>query len=237
MLLATTAQAELVGTTAGSFSVSPGGQASYTIPIAVPPGRGGMEPKLALAYDSSGGDGPAGYGVSLTGLSQITRCPATLDQDGVVDPVDYDNNDRFCLDGQRLVAVTGAYAGIGAEYRTEVESFSKVVSYGGVAGDPEYFRVWTKSGLVMEFGNDGNSRFRRPAAGKALATQARAWAVSKITDTVGNIMTVTYQDQNSSNGREVILPLTVSLTVSVNTRHNPRFFTRELKCNERRTAV
>src|SRR5262245_11331910 len=52
------------GAVPGVFSVSPGGQATYRIPLVVPPGRLGMEPKLALAYDSGADEGPLGVGFS-----------------------------------------------------------------------------------------------------------------------------------------------------------------------------
>jgi hypothetical protein len=39
--------------------------------------------------------------------------------DGAIGGVNYDGNDRFCLDGQRLVAITRTYGSDGAEYRTE----------------------------------------------------------------------------------------------------------------------
>jgi hypothetical protein len=55
-----------------------------------------------------------------------------LAQDGVRGSINYDANDRFCLDGQRLVAISGTYGADGTEYRTEIESFSKVISRGGV---------------------------------------------------------------------------------------------------------
>jgi hypothetical protein len=35
-------------TTQGQFGVSPSGAASYTIPLQVPPGTAGIEPKLSL---------------------------------------------------------------------------------------------------------------------------------------------------------------------------------------------
>ena len=47
---------------------------SYSIPIVVPPGTGGLEPAIAIVYDSRGRGGNAGYGWSL-GLPKIARSP------------------------------------------------------------------------------------------------------------------------------------------------------------------
>jgi hypothetical protein len=43
------------GSITGSFSVTASGQATYTMPLTVPPGVLSMEPHLSVAYDSSGG--------------------------------------------------------------------------------------------------------------------------------------------------------------------------------------
>lgn len=118
-----------VGGTKGASAVTPAGAASYSIPIAVAPGTNGIEPRLSLEYNSQAGNGPLGLGFSIGGLSTITRCAATLDQDGFIDDVDFDTNDRFCLDGQRLIAISGGYGQSGTEYRTELETFNKVVGY------------------------------------------------------------------------------------------------------------
>ena len=182
--------------TPSQFDVTPSGAASYTVPIVVPPGTAGMAPSLALSYNSQGGNGLLGMGWRLSGLSAITRCPKTLIQDGVKSGVSYNTTDSLCLDGQRLVAIAGTYGASGTEYHTEGESFSKIVSY-GTSGSPVtgpgYFKVWTKSGQVMEFGNTVDSAVENqgPAA-TAASRPIRVWSVNKITDSKGNYLVVKY---------------------------------------------
>lgn len=96
------ARAVTPGFTLGEFSVTQQGASSYSVPLSVSPGTAGMQPTLSFNYNSNSGNSAMGLGWNLSGLSQITRCPATIAQDGFYDPVDYDDNDRFCLDGQRL---------------------------------------------------------------------------------------------------------------------------------------
>ncbi|HMH16542.1 MAG TPA: FG-GAP-like repeat-containing protein [Burkholderiales bacterium] len=182
------------GFTPSSFQVTDTGAATYTIPIQVPPGTAGLEPKLALTYNSQGGNGHLGVGWGLSGLSVIYRCGKTIAQDVLNGGVNYDNNDRYCIDGQRLVMISasGTYGGDGVEYRTERESFMRIISFGpSVGSGPAYFRVWTKSGQIIEYGNTGDSRIE--AQGKA---DVRTYAVNKISDTKGNYLTVTYAEDN-----------------------------------------
>lgn len=182
----TAGAATFPGTTSGSFSVSSTGGAQYSIPITVPPGTAGLQPVLAINYDSQSGDGLLGLGFSLSGLSTITRCPATLEQDGFLAGITFTSSDRFCLDGQRLISIGGS------EYRTEIESFTKVVA-SGTASDPSSFTAWTKSGLVMQFGATADSRIE--GLGKS---QALVWAANKITDSAGNYLTVTYYENTTT---------------------------------------
>ena len=110
-----------------SGSVSDLGAAGYAIPIQIPPGTTGMVPKLSFSYSSLGTNGNAGVGWALSGLSAITRCSQTITTDSTVGGVRLDANDRFCLDGQRLVQVigtgypSGAYGADGIWYWTECE--------------------------------------------------------------------------------------------------------------------
>ena len=192
---APSAYATAVGATPGSHQVSPSGAFTYTIPIAVPPGTAGIEPKLSLSYNSQGGNGLLGMGWSLAGLSVIHRCPKTMVQDGVIGGVNYNANDRYCLDGQRLVAISGTYGADATEYRTESESYSRIVSYGSQGSGPAWWKVWTKSGQILEYGNTADSRIE--AQGK---TEVMLWSLNKLQDTVGNYLTISYIE-DTPNGQ------------------------------------
>jgi hypothetical protein len=181
------AQTTVAGATPGSFRVTESGAAEYRVPIRVPPGIAGMEPRLALVYNSQAGNGLLGVGWSLEGLSAIARCPRTMAQDGVRGAVNYDANDRYCLDGQRLIAIAGSYGADGTEYRTERESFSKIVSFGQAGSGPAWFKVWTKSGQILEYGSTADARIEAPAR-----ASVRVWALNRIADAKGNYLTVSY---------------------------------------------
>ncbi len=150
------------GATVDNLSVSLSGGVNYSIPIAVPPGLNGVHPQIAITYDSHAGNGLAGWGWNVSGVSVITRIPSTLFHDNEMDGVDFDSRDRFALDGQRLIVKTGTYGGDGTVYQTEQYSNLKIVSYGshpdtGVSG-PSSFKVFYPDGSIGYYGNSGNSR-------------------------------------------------------------------------------
>jgi Salmonella virulence plasmid 65kDa B protein/FG-GAP-like repeat len=178
----------------GSFAVSPNGAATYTVPIQVPPGVAGMEPKLTLAMNSRSGNGLLGVGWTLSGLPTISRCPRTTPQDGVKGGVQYDSNDRFCLDGRRLILVAGTEGANGAEYRTEIDSLS-MVTVVGVAdgGGPASFLVKSTSGVTLEFGKTTDSAVE---VASRTPKVVRLWAVNKVSDAYGNTQVISYVKPN-----------------------------------------
>ena len=182
-----------VGRTPGAATVSPSGEAAYSIPLNLPPGTNGMTPALSLEYRHRGVVGLVGIGWSIGGLSQIARCPRTVVQDGVSSPVTQTAEDRFCLDGQRLVVTNGlAYGEAGAEYRTEIESFARIRSYTGPGSGPQYFVLEAPDGRVLEYGATADSRIDTGGGIVNPAMPARTWALNRIRDRTGNVIDFEY---------------------------------------------
>jgi hypothetical protein len=151
-----------VGHTQGQFAVSPAGSAQYSIPIWTPPGIRGIQPNLALIYDSHLSYGFMGPGWTLNGLSAISRCNRTYAQDGTPAPIALTMADAFCLDGNRLRLTSSenlsTYGQAGTTYQTEIANFSNVTANGTAGNGPSYFTVQGKDGLTYEYGNTTDSK-------------------------------------------------------------------------------
>ena len=77
------------------FAANPvSGTGSMTVPIATSPGRSGFGSKLSLSYDSGAGNGPFGFGWSLS-LPAITR----KTDKGLPRYQDAEESDGFILSG------------------------------------------------------------------------------------------------------------------------------------------
>jgi RHS repeat-associated protein len=200
------------GWTQGDFSVSNDGAAQYSLPLWVPQGRGRSTPKLALSYHSRAGNGLLGVGWSLSGLSAIGWCPRTHAQDGYSNAGRFNAADALCLDGNRLVP-QGTGSPPERLYKTERETFARIIGYGAEDGIPDYFRVWAKDGMILTFGQTNDARLagwrlkakpdpddpdRPDFANPGLVVESNtrittAWAVNRMEDRNGNAATVEYR--------------------------------------------
>jgi YD repeat-containing protein len=175
-----------IGTLGGEFRVDESGAATYTVPIAVPQGIAGVTPQLALSYSSAAGNGIMGMGWSVSGLSGISRCRQTYEQDLAITPISLTNDDRFCLDGQKLVAVNGEYGGSDTEYRTEMDSQVRVKSHDNSGTGPAYFTVERADGSTSYYGSTLDSV---RSAGDSTVIN---WMISQIQDNVSNSIDFVY---------------------------------------------
>ncbi len=191
-----------VGATQGQFRVGEDGSANYSIPIMVATGSGGFAPAISLDYSSAAGLGQAGLGWSIGGQSAISRCAQTLEQDGpgALRGITLTVADRFCLDGRRLMLVSGTYGAAGSEYRTEIESFAKVVANGSAGAGPASFTVWRRDGTVTEYGNSADSRIEARAMDNQTVL---VWAQNRVSDAAGNYILYHYLEASGSIGDAV----------------------------------
>lgn len=162
--------------TQGHIDVSSDGQATFEMPIALPPSIADVGPKISLTYNSGNPGGIAGVGWDVLGLSSIRRISTRIDLDGFRDGVDFDNNDKLALDGMRLLLKSGSYFMDGAEYITEIHSNTKITQQGN--GDSTTF-------IITE--PDGSRKWY-----KLLGSDKRTFYIEKFEDYNGNKINYEY---------------------------------------------
>lgn len=175
--------------TKGELQISNSGTPTYKVPIALPPGIKDVAPQLALTYNGSSVQGLAGMGWNLVGISSISRVASRIDLDGLIDPVDFDNLDRYALDGQRLIEKTGAYGAEGTSYQTENYTNLKIESSGQLSPlfvSPQSFTITFVDGSKAYYGGTLDSR------------GLMNWMINRWVDPQGNYIDYTYEIENNT---------------------------------------
>lgn len=186
----------VVGALGGTINIGAMGGLNYTIPIEMPVGINGMQPSIAISYNSQGGNGLMGWGWDLHATSCITRTGQTIYHDGRMTAADLSKDDRFLLDGQRLIAVNSAYGEIPSYYKTENDCLSKICLLEDGEGDAiqnsrsgGYFKIWDRSGNVLEY----RDKLCSPDGSKVIL-----WMLSSISDRNGNSIRYHYETKNET---------------------------------------
>ncbi|TMP26413.1 hypothetical protein CWB99_19105 [Pseudoalteromonas rubra] len=200
--------------TVGSFRVTESGAASYSVPIALPAGISGVQPEVSLNYSSQGGDGLVAMGWSLSAASGVARCRQTKAQDGQFRGLTLSDEDRYCLDGQRLISKavhthSGSFDGeqIVDEFMTEIDSHTTIYKLG--YGSQAQFVVLAKDGSVKRYGASDNSRHNLTDADGTKHTMS--WMLSEIQDNLGQVSTTVHYvyeelvDKNNAANTEKVL--------------------------------
>lgn len=214
---------------ATSPDVSPSGLPSYTVTVAVPPGVGSAEPAVTLTYDGKSVLSPVGHGWALGPAEAVTRCSMDVRLDGMRRGATGEVADKLCLAGQRLVPTssTGGSPVVGAssdaqglagtsfrEYRTADDSYARIRAYGiadgtNVARGPAYFRVWTKTGDILDYGSspdaltDANALALPSATPNVASPSAHRWLLARRVDRFGNAIHYKYDKTSASIGTTV----------------------------------
>lgn len=189
-----------VGFMTGNFRVDESGAAHYDMPILAAEGVAGVKPQISITYNSQGGPGLLGLGGNISGLSSISRCRQTLIHDGGAKPINWSAEDRFCLNGQRLILVSGTYGAANSEYALEIDNQVRVIAHGGTSGNPEYFTQTTKDGSTTTYGQNqtgiGNNARITGSNGYHVL-----WAQSRFADSIGNYINYVYEGDRTTGQR------------------------------------
>ncbi|WP_128572257.1 SpvB/TcaC N-terminal domain-containing protein [Chryseobacterium sp. P1-3] len=186
--------------TQGNIEVTGTGQLQFTLPITLPPGVKNVAPQANLVYTSGTGNGIAGYGWNLSGITSISRIGKTIETHGEVKPVQIDYSDNYSFNGQRLILKSGEYGKDGAEYVTEKYSNLKIKSVGtyvvnGQDVGPAHFEVTFEDGSQALYG-----AYQPGMRGNPTVTTPLEYNIVKWKDAQGNYITYNYASESSSGG-------------------------------------
>ena len=185
------------------------GTGSMSVPLAVSPGRSGFSPQLTLSYDSGAGNGPFGFGWSLS-LPSITR---KTDQ-GLPKYQDATESDEFILSGAEDLVRVLVKDGEGQwkreellprelngetyniyRYRPCIEGLFARIERWVNQNRPEEvcWRSISKDNITTWYGKDENSRIYDPLD----PTRIFSWLISESYDDKGNAILYEYKKENS----------------------------------------
>ena len=180
------------------------GAGALNVPIATSKARSGLGPQLSLSYNSSGNNGPFGFGWDLS-LPSITR----RTDKGLPRYADYEESDIFILSGSEdLVPVLrhdedgrwvdepipprDGYA-IKA-YRPRTEGlFARIERWTRLDDGATHWRTVSKDNVLTLYGFDANSQIADPSNPKHVFR----WLIRGSFDDRGNAAVYDYAGENS----------------------------------------
>ncbi|PKP02145.1 MAG: hypothetical protein CVU11_12945, partial [Bacteroidetes bacterium HGW-Bacteroidetes-6] len=194
-------------------SANNSGTANMSYPIQVPAGRQGMQPQLAITYNSEGGNGfmGVGWGLNTPGISVETRWGVPRYSSG---PTGVES-EEYLVNGQQIVELDGtdrlplvhmaAYRNRGTasetEYSYRVEgAFDKIVRHGT---DPTnyWWEVIDKQGTHYYYGKySWNTDVNNDCILKDAGGNIAHWALAEVRDVYGNYIRYNYQKTTRTTG-------------------------------------
>lgn len=130
-------------------NTTPMGALTYTVPIECFQNPKGLQPNISLVYNSMAGNGIAGMGWSISGLSSISRVNSSQYYDGEVKALNLSTDCAFVLDGIRLVKKKGTDDLVTEQGNIIVRPYKK------------YFEVFYPNGNKATYGFNDDLNTRR----------------------------------------------------------------------------
>jgi RHS repeat-associated protein len=176
------------------------GTGNFSVPVALPPGRNGLQPELTFGYSTGNGNSPFGLGWNIS-IPGVTRKASR----GI--PVYDDDQDVFILSGaEDLVQVkqTIDTGYVKTYYRPRTEGLYARIVHHKKPGGENYWEVRSKDGLTSYYGNPAETVnhscvIANPGQRKSIFS----WRLYKTTDAFGNHIIYRYTRELSTSGERV----------------------------------
>jgi RHS repeat-associated protein len=175
------------------------GTGSMSVPIATSPGRSGFGPELSLSYDSGAGNGPFGFGWTLS-LPAIAR----KTDKGLPAYLDSEESDVFMLsgtddlvpaltaDGSRHRDVSSVPGYRIERYRPRIEgAFERIERWTRSDGDV-HWRSISRDNVLTLYGSDASSRIADPTDPRRIFS----WLINETRDDKGNAILYQYKAED-----------------------------------------
>ena len=171
------------------------GTGNFSIPIALPPGRNGFQPQIALSFSTGQGNDIFGLGWKLT-VPGITRKTSDgvphYNEQGKLPS--HRRDDVFILSGSEdLVRISGSYPGE-VHYQPRTEGLFAEIIHDTTSGNE--WRVRTKDGMT--------SIYRPVICDPAIRDPAKqkifSWSLGETRDSFGNVIAYEYESKQDSVG-------------------------------------
>jgi RHS repeat-associated protein len=176
------------------------GTGSMSVPLLTSPGRSGFGPQLSLSYDSGSGNGPFGFGWSLSAPA-ITR----KTEKGLPQYRDAEESDVYLLsgaedlvpvlraDGSRFEDDASAPGFIIHRYRPRIEGlFARIERWTSQASGEIHWRSITRDNVTTLYGKAAESRITDPGG----TGNVFAWLICASHDDKGNAVVYRYVAEN-----------------------------------------
>ena len=176
------------------------GSANLTYPFEMPPARNGMQPQVALSYNSDGGSGWAGEGwdISIPTIAVDTRW-------GVPRYNPEFETETYLLNGQMLAMMNGDEMTVAHRqdsiprdtvrqfFLRQGGDFSKIIRYGKTPGN-YHWEITDRNGVVYTYGGNANAVLKGAYtdAGGHQRDVIAEWKLTRVQETHGDYIEYNY---------------------------------------------
>jgi len=181
------------------------GTGSMTVPVPTSPARSGFGPQLSLAYDSGAGNGPFGFGWTLSTPAIVRKTDKGLPRYH-----DLVESDVYVLSGaEDLVPLRQPDGSLADDitapgfrirrYRPRVDTlFARIERWTATTGET-HWRSITRDNVTTVYGTSNESRIFDPAdPDPAHPSRVFSWLISESFDDKGNAVEYHYKPEDST---------------------------------------